>query len=677
MATENVPPGLCPLAGLSRFHRGHPSTDLGQDLFGIAELGWDREVQCDLFGHRHPTISSRRGANSENMRSLHHDGSTAAMGADSDRQAARERLSATVFLRLRTGAVAWMLIGPAALVFEWVAYRTDAGSRSVGCVVLTVLGVAVYRRTARPLAAWWCHAVGLGVWVVANLQMAFGFALDGSYVHILLVLMLMVALGLIEVSRGWVIAGLCVAMGLWLPLGFALHGEEFAMYALAVVSASSASIAVNTVITGFLIDLEMLRLRDRAREGELAAALADARHELAERERVEEERERLREQLLQAQKLDAIGTLAGGVAHDMNNTLAAIVGLAEQIREHTPGEAAATVDDLIATAQRGGELTRNLLGFSRRGRYRKVSTPVAPIVDDVANLLRRTLLKQIQIEVTGQVASHVDVDVAQITHALINLCLNAAHAMGGSGELRLTLEEFDVGEHEALALATAPGRYVLIRVIDTGTGMSRDVQARLFEPFFTTKPPGSGTGLGLAMVYGTMKGHGGAVAVASELDRGTTMTLYLPAVPALSKPATTAITAPPSKARLVLVVDDEPLIRSTTARSLERAGYRILCAADGQAAVEAFAARSAEVAVVVLDMVMPIMGGAACLAALQRIDPAVRVVIASGYAIEHEAQSCLDRGAACFLEKPFSREQLCDAIEYALRNDREPITSSN
>jgi PAS domain S-box-containing protein len=411
-----------------------------------------------------------------------------------------------------------------------------------------------------------------------------------------------------------------------------------------------------------------LDIRERKRlELELRGALASAQRELIDRQRAEEERERLREQLLHSQKLEAIGTLAGGVAHDMNNILAAILGLAEILRDGVRSDLQVDLDQVVQAAERGSSLTRNLLGFSRRGKYRKEELALADVVTGAATLLSRTLPKGIQIVTRTSGVPRVEGDGAQLSQAVINLCLNASDAMSGSGRLRIEAGEAALSPEQGRSLGVGSGAYATLSVVDDGSGMTREVQARMFEPFFTTKEPGRGTGLGLAMVYGTVRSHGGAVGVDSEPGRGTSITLYLPSVAARSRAE--VVTRPATRRRgtgLLLLVDDEPMVRSVTRRSLERAGYQVLTAEHGAEALERFADRRDDISLVVLDMAMPVMGGAECFRRLRELDPGLRVLLASGYALEHDARQCLEAGALGFLEKPFASDRLLEAVAVAL-----------
>ncbi len=451
-----------------------------------------------------------------------------------------------------------------------------------------------------------------------------------------------------------------------------MFGSGFALAAAGLTIAAFCGFVVHLVNMRYLRSIEDLREHDRRHQTELAAALETAQRELVNRRRAEEERERLREQLLHSQKLEAIGTLAGGVAHDMNNVLAAVIGLAELMREdevaHEEG-----LEQIVDVARRGTELTRNLLGFSRRGKYRKEHIELSSVVATVTHLLSRTLPKGIELASTNGARHAIEGDSAQLGQALINLCINSADAMRGAGTLRIDVAERALAGEAARSLGLVDGRYVSLAVADSGCGMDRETRARMFEPFFTTKEQGRGTGLGLAMVYGTIVNHGGAVAVDSEPGRGTTITIHLPAVEA--SPRAEAAPAAPAAAHagggaLVMVVNDEPLVRAVTKRSLERVGYQVITASDGAEAVTRFQERAGDVQVVVLDMAMPVMGGAECFRRLRQLAPDLRVLLASGYALEQEARDCLAAGALGFLEKPFATARLLEVMARARAESR-------
>ncbi|MCX5745344.1 MAG: response regulator [Proteobacteria bacterium] len=264
----------------------------------------------------------------------------------------------------------------------------------------------------------------------------------------------------------------------------------------------------------------------------------------------------------------------------------------------------------------------------------------------------------------------VEGDPTLLTQALVNLCLNSVDAMRGVGRVQITATHVDVDATRATALEIAPGRYVAITVVDTGAGMSAETASRIFEPFFTTKDIGRGTGLGLPMVYGTVRSYGGGIDVASELGTGTTITLYLP--PAELAPAAATIQVAPALATTggtILLVDDDLQIRRLGRRILEGKGYSVLEAGDGRAALEIYQ-QHPEIQLVVLDMAMPVMGGAECFAALRKLDPDARVLLASGYTIEEDSRRCLAEGALGFLDKPYRAEFLIATIARVLRGER-------
>jgi CheY-like chemotaxis protein len=348
----------------------------------------------------------------------------------------------------------------------------------------------------------------------------------------------------------------------------------------------------------------------------------------------------------------------------MNNILGGILAFAEVLHsEAKDKDVKADLQRIRTEAERGAALTRSLLAFSRRGQYRKRSILLHSILDDMSPLLSRTLGKHVVIERTDGPPTIIEGDSAQLGQVLLNLCLNAADAMDGRGIVKIYTNEIDLAPDEVQGVPS--GRYGMLSIVDTGTGIDAETQKRIFEPFFTTKPIGKGTGLGLAMVIGAVQAHGGGITVESEVGKGTTMTIYLPAaetIPAL--PASEPIAKRRSRG-LVLVVDDEPLVRTATARLVETLGLDTATAADGEEAVEVFQRRQSEIVLVLLDMVMPKMAGPDCYRALRKLGR-TPVLLVSGFAADGALQDLLDTGADGFLEKPFTREQLATEIDRLL-----------
>jgi PAS domain S-box-containing protein len=384
-------------------------------------------------------------------------------------------------------------------------------------------------------------------------------------------------------------------------------------------------------------------------------------------------RRAVEDHLRQSQKMEAVGRLAGGIAHDMNNLLGTIMGFASVVQaEMAPNDRLqADVRHILDSCKKGRDLTLNLLGFARRGKYRMESFTLNDRAEEVVKLLKSTIPKKIRIEIKlAERPPSVYGDPAQIHHAVMNLCLNAVDAMRGAGVLTVASDSIDIEDGAGYSPDIAPGRYARLRITDTGAGMDPDVMAMAFEPFFTTKALGEGSGLGLSMVYGTAVNHGGAVMLESAPSQGTVATLLLPPCAYESESVRFAPErrTPSDAARAtVLLVDDEQMMRRAGQRLLEKLGYKVLLAEDGLAAVRTFAAKRGQIAAVMLDIIMPVMDGAETLAKLKEIDPSVPVLLSSGYSREEQADELLRKGADGFIQKPFDLATLRSRMAELLR----------
>ncbi len=418
------------------------------------------------------------------------------------------------------------------------------------------------------------------------------------------------------------------------------------------------------------VEVMNLELESRvdARTNELATANEQLRKEIDERLASESKRQVLERQFHQSQKMEALGRLAGGVAHDMNNVLSAIMTMASLVAKRMkPGDSErGSVEEILAAAGRGADLTTDLLGFTRQGKYEKRHICLAGAVDKVTQLLARTASKKIDLQVECDGNAYVEGDPSQLHHALMNLCLNANHAMNDDGVLRIGCE-LVVLENEDVPDLSA-GRYVKLWVSDTGRGMSEELVARAFDPFFTTKDQGEGTGLGLAMVYGTSKNHGGTVTLRSTLGRGTTVTMFLPAAePPSQAPPLSVPRAPlPTGSGTILLVDDEIHIRRATRRSLRELGYDVLVANNGREAMEVYREHRDEIVLVILDMLMPEMDGAETFDAFKAQGLLAPVLLSSGYSMQDLPTELLEQGAAGYLPKPYDMSALARAVAAVL-----------
>lgn len=380
------------------------------------------------------------------------------------------------------------------------------------------------------------------------------------------------------------------------------------------------------------------------------------------------EKKKLENQFLRAQRLESIGVLAGGIAHDLNNILAPILMsieiLGQQIQEESGLELLAT---LKCSAERGADLVRQVLSFARGIEGKRISVNPSHIIREVQKIIRDTFPKNISVTlrlpkepwlITG--------DPTQVHQVLMNLCVNARDAMPNGGRLALTIENVLLDEIYARLNPNArAGRYVVITVADTGAGIPVDLQEKIFEPFFTTKDIGAGTGLGLSTTQGIVKSHYGFVQLESQVGKGSEFKVYLPAS------VVQAAAATPSKenaaslsghGELVLVVDDEEAVRVAAKMALERFGYRVAVASNGAEAVSIYALRSGEVAVVILDMAMPIMDGPATIVALRSMNPRIRIIASSGLPSDERTTSALESGVEHFISKPYTGESLLTVL---------------
>ncbi|HET7826287.1 MAG TPA: response regulator, partial [Anaeromyxobacter sp.] len=377
------------------------------------------------------------------------------------------------------------------------------------------------------------------------------------------------------------------------------------------------------------------------------------------------------EQLREAQRMDAIGRLAGGIAHDFNNVLTGILGHATVLAQRgSHGSEIRQVAETIAgAANRAAALTSQLLGFARRGKLLTAPLDVHAVVGEVTRLLDRTLDKRIRIVERLEAPRSVVVgDAGQLHQVVLNLALNARDAMPDGGELAVETSIVDADERWCERHpGAAPGEHLALTVADTGHGIPRELQGRIFEPFFTTKAPGRGTGMGLAMVYGIARNHGGVVEVASEVGGGSRFTVYLPLSDAdLASADPTDVRREVHGSGLVLVVDDDEVPRDAAASMLRRLGYDVVALAGGEEAVRWYRERCQAVLAVLVDLAMPGMDGADCYRALRELDPRVPFVLMSGYGRDGRAQELLDEGMHAFVQKPFAAAELGDAIARAI-----------
>jgi PAS domain S-box-containing protein len=381
------------------------------------------------------------------------------------------------------------------------------------------------------------------------------------------------------------------------------------------------------------------------------------------------ERQKLERKIIEAQKMDSIGNLAGGVAHDFNNMLGGILGYAStMLLSEQDDKKRLYLQNMSDIAERASELTQKLLAFGRRGKNIVQPVSLNAVAEEVYAILKYSIDKSVTIELDlDDRLRAVNGDPTQMNQVLMNLCVNAAEAMPNGGMMtvqtgNVELDKQDVASRPGLG----PGAYVKLTVKDTGYGMTDAIRERIFEPFFTTKHAGEsrGTGLGLSTVYGIVKNHQGDVGVQSEPGRGSVFEVYFPTGGVLTEEA--KITRPRGIEKAegtVLLVEDEDFMRNTIGEMLEVIGYTVLTATDGMEGIDVYRKNHADTDAVILDMIMPRAGGKEAFLGMREIDPDVKAILCSGFARDGKAQEILDMGVRDFLQKPFKIEVLAEALK--------------
>ncbi|MCP4605199.1 MAG: response regulator [Proteobacteria bacterium] len=476
-------------------------------------------------------------------------------------------------------------------------------------------------------------------------------------------------------SFRWWALSVSIYVAAWVPVSWLVTPvDDFADACFVIFGAVILSFTIQLTRLRTYRRIEQMRRRETRQNRKLEQALMSAEKEFLKRRRTQQEKEQLEGRLHHTKKMEAVGRLAGGVAHDMNNILSAIMGSASVLDDEIKGDSSVRedVDNILSACGKGRDLTRDLLGFARKGKYKKERISLNTVVDKVRALLNRTLPKKIVIEYFLENGlRNIEGDPSQIEYVLMNICLNSADAMEDQGRLVISTRnvEFDSLTDPRWS-GLEPGRYVELKVSDTGKGIDSEVLTQVFEPFFTTKPKGKGTGLGLSMVYGTIHNHKGHVIIDSKPNKGCAVTFMLPSIdghPLGVVSEQEERTATQQGSGGILLVDDEQLVRTSSERLLARLGYTIFVAENGRAAVEMFERHKVEISLVLMDLVMPEMDGYEAYYKLKKMDPEIKILLCSGFSKDEKVNTLLADGAVGFLPKPFNLHVLSEHVAKAIR----------
>jgi len=416
--------------------------------------------------------------------------------------------------------------------------------------------------------------------------------------------------------------------------------------------------------------LSLGRIVDQDAEGNPLRMLG-THTDITERKRAEAEKEKLQEQLLQAQKMEAIGQLAGGIAHDFNNILTAIIGYASLLKTNLGAESSLRVyaEQILSSAEKSADLTRQLLAFSRKQIMNITETDLNSLIKGIEKLLHRLIGEDVDLKTSLTDERLIAmVDPSQIEQVLLNLSTNARDAMPCGGSLTISTRVMTLnGEDAKTHNLSTTGRYALISVTDTGIGLDEVSRKRIFEPFYTTKEIGKGTGLGLAIVYGIIKGHNGHITVHSEPGEGTTFNIYLPVIESPSESTREKEDFIPRGGReTILVAEDNNEVRTLISQVLQEAGYEVIESVDGEEAISKFETNRDSIALAILDVIMPGKSGKETFKAIRKIKPGVRVLFTSGYTSDIITKAGIEESGAHFMWKPLTPVDLLRKVRALL-----------